>query len=55
MTSAGAFGSLADVMQSITFVSQQAVGIFMTAMDGGGTYDGDIGDTYDFEFVYVTD
>jgi len=54
-TSTVAFGTNVDTMQTITFDSQEPVTLYMTCMDAGGTFDGDVGDTYEFFFVYVTD
>ncbi len=42
-------------MGIVTFDSRGPVTIFMTASDGSGTFDGDVGDIYSFQFTYYID
>ncbi len=49
----GTHGATVDVMSMLEFDSQEDVVITWTPLDSGGTYDGDIGDTYDGYFTVV--
>jgi hypothetical protein len=49
----GALGALCDVSGFVVFNNREPVTIFMKALDNGGTFDGDVGDTYGFRFYFL--
>ena len=51
----GALGTLADVSGNVVFDNKEPITLFLTALDAGGTFDGDLADTYGFTLVYVTE
>ncbi len=44
-----------DNLKCIRFNSRTPIHIFMKAKNATGTFDGDIGDVYDFQFTYYVD
>lgn len=48
----GALGALSDTLGFVELNNKTPVTVFMTALDGGGTYDGDVADTLAFSFDF---